>query len=142
MIDLRKTLAASLAPLAIAGLVAAPIAATAQNTDAEQESVPAQDGNTAGTSAAAEPQNSMTTASDLGNMAGGTVVSSDGVVLGTVSSATVDGGSTVIVLTPDTAMGMSGEGTLTLTESPSMDSDGRYMVPMSRTEFESSVQMN
>lgn len=153
MADFRKLLATTAAPLALIGLLAAPALAQSGSGEQSQETMPAQDGNTAGTSAAADDAENpdapaetgtmgsgMTTAPDMDymSMAGVTVVSSDGEVLGTVESASAGTAGTMLMIAPDAGLGLT-QSSVSVEATPTMDADGQIVLPMTAAEFEAAV---
>lgn len=154
MADFRKLLVTTAAPLALIGLLAAPALAQSGSGEQSQETMPAQDGNTAGTSAAADDAENpdapaetgtmgsgMTTAApdlDYMSMAGVTVVSSDGEVLGTVESASAGTAGTMMMIAPDAGLGLT-QSSVSVEATPTMDADGQIVLPMTAAEFEAAV---
>ena len=155
MADFRKLLATTAGPLALIGLLAGPaLAQSAGSGDQSQETMPAKEGNTAGTSAAAEDAENpdapaetgtmgsgMTTAApdmDYMSMAGVTVVSSDGEVLGTVESAGAGTAGTMLVIAPDAGLGAT-QTSVAVEAEPTMDADGQIVLPMTAAEFEAAL---
>ena len=131
------------------------MAASATGSDAE--TLPAKDGNTAGTSAAADDASNpdapadtatgaaetgtmgsgMTTATpdaDMQTMVGVTVVSSDGEVLGTVESATAGTMGATIMIAPDAALGLT-QTSVSVEAEPVLDAEGQLALPMTAEEF-------
>lgn len=164
MATIRNMFATTVAPLALIGLLAAP--AMAQDAPAGTDSsdsttLPAKDGNTAGTSAAAEDAtnpdapadtgavsaetgtmgSAATTATpdmDYAGMTGATVVSSDGEVLGTVETASAGTAGTMLMIAPDTALGMT-QTSVSVEADATMDADGQVVLPMTADEFEAAA---
>lgn len=75
---------------------------------------------------------------DYEAMAGVTVVSSDGEVLGTVESASAGTAGTMLMITPDASLGMT-DTSVSVEAMPTMDADGQVVLPMTAAEFEAAV---
>ena len=163
MATIRNMFTTTVAPLALIGLLAAPaMAQDAGGGDAtDTETMPAKDGNTAGTSAAAEDAtnpdapadtgtvgaetgtmgSAATTATpdmDYAGMSGLTVVSSDGEVLGTVESASAGTNGTMLMIAPDAGLGMT-QTSVSVEAETTMDADGQVVLPMTADEFEAAA---
>ncbi|GGH60282.1 hypothetical protein GVY41_16810 [Frigidibacter albus] len=162
MATIRNMFTTTVAPLALIGLLAAPVMAQTEasgDQESENTTMPAKEGNTAGTSAAADDAtnpdapaetvpaetgtmgSAATTATpdmDYAGMAGVTVVSSDGEVIGTVESASAGTAGTMLMIAPDAGLGLT-QTSVSVEAETSMDADGQVVLPMTAAEFEAAA---